>query len=514
MSYQKLFGALVAIVMMGSTISAIPFLTENQSDSYDAANATDELVLSAGKTGSGMTTLGIPGLATDSSDEILVGFSNEYDVGDLNGDGVLSTWIWWSDYTYMANGVDNDGDGCVDEQAGAPGCDWTPDALIIVDSTSVSAYPNPLIEGTLMAWSYGAICYVYRIFVSPGIFPFAIRGVVDVLAIRNEFIAYQSVEAVAGVDVNGDGDSDPFVGHIDSRGFPARPPINHPAYTGSAAVTEPASPYSPISRRVFNGEAYAFSQGEHYDNADYNGDGDKTDFVVAYYEIDLITGGSLSKVNLGVQGWKARIDGETIGWDAKEEFDDRDWNNDADKKDRIVLYHNINTGFTGLVADELDPLIGAMVVTETVGAQERDRIVWSKRLGPSKEGRPASASDPLVRLFKMPHKTFYAKIEDEDSDPYTPLPKYKVKGIALPMDTWNGAILIRFQNGDARLWSLSENRYADAWPQPGRQLGICQLEPSGQCTWQWIYPHMGGDATIVVPLGTPAPSVGYVIFKN
>ncbi|MCK4442977.1 MAG: hypothetical protein KAW09_00425, partial [Thermoplasmata archaeon] len=80
-------------------------------------------------------------------------------------------------------------------------------------------------------------------------------------------------------------------------------------------------------------------------NTDWNGDGDSSDDVSGYYAIDPTTGNCRENaVNIGVYGWYPRNTGVLLTpgytWESN---DRRDWNGDGDTSDTVLVYHDIET---------------------------------------------------------------------------------------------------------------------------------------------------------------------------
>jgi hypothetical protein len=480
----------VALVMIGTTVASVPPLTGDSTLSNDSndtqltgnwmsSEGSIEIPTAVGEEEPAplewehIDFIGMPGKATDAEDYFIAGYSNEFDLGDVNADGDIGTLIWMYD---MVN-----------------------DDLHVVYVITESAYPDVFVEYDFVVWHHEETVYVYRIFVTPKMMPYEVEGIHEIFDLEEEFVPFLAHEDDLGMDVNGDGDQDDwFVGHLDLRACPAAPVFIRTAYTGTVAGLDDASAIHPSSKRVFDGTRYAFLQGEQYDDTDYNGDGDTEDFVVAYYELEMPNGNAGPKVNLEVQGWDARVAGDLIAWHTSEEFDDQDWNDDGDKEDSVVLYHDIDADFIGLVSDRLDPDYGVFVTTEDVGGEEKGRIIWCAKPGKGKKVRPDKPGKSSEAALKKPHKIYFAKEEDEDGDEHTPLIRYTVEGMGKPVDAWRGAILIYSRNGSARLWILSDGAYA---------------EPIDLCPWEWTFPQMGGESDTLLPIGTPASEAGYIQFS-
>jgi hypothetical protein len=108
-------------------------------------------------------------------------------------------------------------------------------------------------------------------------------------------------------------------------------------YNVSSGVTFNATTISGTyaSKR---GDIIAFETRESWDNIDLNGDGDMLDSVIRYYNMStgIIT-------NTTAVGYEPSFDGNIIAF-YTEEFDVGDLNGDGDTSDRIIRYYNISSG--------------------------------------------------------------------------------------------------------------------------------------------------------------------------
>ncbi len=287
--------------------------------------------------------------ATGGAGEFAMGDTHESWIGDQNGNGVIE---WISGFSYRPfgeDGIDNDGDGCVDEKSfgnwdGQVGCDTVPDQIVYFETGGLPDAGGD--TGDLMTnvdW-YSAIqaTEVYRAFVSPKWMAYQLRGYTQYPQIAGEFISYYAYEGSNGVNSNPEMDSDlsdQYAGNIDARGFPARPPVDRACSAGYQL-------YMGITFQREDGWVVTSHEfDEYFDHVDWNGDGDSSDDVSGYYAIDPATGNCRDNaVNLGVYGWYPRNTGTILTpgytWESN---DQRDWNGDGDMFDTVLVYHDIES---------------------------------------------------------------------------------------------------------------------------------------------------------------------------
>jgi hypothetical protein len=287
--------------------------------------------------------------ATGGSGEFGMGDTHESWIGDQNGNGQIE---WISGFSYRPfgeDGIDNDGDGCVDEKSfgnwdGQVGCDTVPDQIVYFETGGLPDAGGD--DGTLMTlvdW-YSAIqaVEVYRAFVSPKWMAYQSRGFMYYPQIAGEHISYYAYEGSNGVNGNPEMDSDNsdyYVGNVDARGFPARPPVDRACSAGYQL-------YMGITFQREDGWVVtSYMLREYYDGQDWNGDGDTSDQVSAYYAVDPSTGNCRNNaVNVGFYGYYPRNTGTILTpgytWESN---DQRDWNGDGDRFDTVLVYHDIET---------------------------------------------------------------------------------------------------------------------------------------------------------------------------
>ncbi len=379
--------------------------------------------------------------ATSASDHYVVGYGHEQHFGDLNHDGLLTWVVFYFDMGLSVNGVDDDDDGCVDETANMTSdgklCDNVPDAVVFFSNGGL-----PSISGSLVAFvDYyvdGGI-KLFRIGASPLWMAQGVRDAVGHFYIEavGEFVSYYEHESINKVSVNkaiGDRDySDYFMGIIDARGFPARPPKNHYCRTGYNYG------YGYTYERKDGSAIVAFELREDYDEApgydnDYNDDGDTSDSVIGYFIVESNSGRCKRFVNTGVaSGPHPTVAGDVVTSDyVSESSDQRDWNDDGRMFSYVTVWHDVTStedlagkpyfgytfkapvprglsrqhdsygfGFTGVTVDDLVPHPGPFPM-EFGGAY----YLYT--------GSPSYWS------------TYYWHIVDEDWDQWTELPRHFV----------------------------------------------------------------------------------------
>ncbi|MCK4445217.1 MAG: hypothetical protein KAW09_11780, partial [Thermoplasmata archaeon] len=382
--------------------------------------------------------------ATGGAGNFGVGDTHESFIGDQNRNGVLE-WISFFSYKpWGEDGLDNDGDGCIDEKTygdwdGQVGCDNVPDQIVYFGTGGLPDVGGK--DGTLaifVEWYSGPpTTNLYRIFVTPrwtshslrlGIFPARIAD-------NEDFISFVAHESDTGVNANPELDNeldDYYVGNIDARGFPSVLPTAHACF---------ASYWFSIGTTVVRDDGYAVSAFELWelqDGRDWNGDGDTDDVVLAYYVVDPATGKCDQGVNGGVYGVYPRIGGRvmTPGY-TRESSDDRDWNGDGDKFDTVLLWHDIDSTWS---------LVGHRYTSFT----------FTSKPGPFGFGFWGRYSDfgqfqtyPLkfggtfyqnLGFSQGYYHTYFWLVDDEDGDPQTILPKYHA-GYGSPGGTLSGVCI-------------------------------------------------------------------------
>ena len=209
----------------------------------------------------------------------------------------------------------------------------------------------------------------------------------DVPSVSGNIIAFQTSEAQAGMDLNGDGDTNDFViryydiatdvvtlavgeDFVEASGFFGLSYVSGDIITfgefdelvsGGAFVLKyyqiPSGPITNIGAvglandvlSSVSGDIIAFPTSEALIDTDLNSDGDKFDRVIRYYEIStsLVT-------NTGAIGEDgASVSGDIIAFTTSEALIDTDLNSDGDTNDFVIRYYDIentsaiNTGAVG-----------------------------------------------------------------------------------------------------------------------------------------------------------------------
>ncbi|UCD91645.1 MAG: hypothetical protein JSV43_05185 [Methanobacteriota archaeon] len=380
--------------------------------------------------------------ATSSLGEYQVGHTHEYYIGDQNGNGIEEYVVYYFHRPSSINGIDDDGDGCVDEptygnSTNQTGCDLVPDAMTYFETGGL-----PYLGGSngdlvvFIDWaSEFLLMKIFKIGVSTPWMAYKYRGPLYYPQIVGDFVSYYSTEYLSNVNANPEMDNDRLdylVGSIDVRGFPDRAPVNYVCSAG---------------RQHYGGATYLRDDGwivgsysllEHHDNHDWNGDGDTLDEVAAYYAVDPVTGSCRQGVNGGVAGY-IPINRGTImtPMHTGELYDNRDWNNDGDLSSYVMLYHDINSTWQwkGKIYSS---------ITYTAPVPRWGFGWWAVY----HDGYPPGYRFPLefggtFNKYAYPYgyKTYFWLIDDEDGDRHTSLPAYEI-GIGYLGGTVGGRCII------------------------------------------------------------------------
>ncbi|MCK4445244.1 MAG: hypothetical protein KAW09_11915, partial [Thermoplasmata archaeon] len=276
----------------------------------------------------------------------------QFFIGDQNGNGILEWLAGFSYKSFGEDGIDNDGDGCVDEKTfgawdGQTGCDLIPDQITYYETGGLVDSGGD--EGDLITnvdW-YSAIVAteIYRAFVTPKWMAYQVRGRTNYPQAAGEFISYYAYESQNGVNANPEMDSDMsdnYVGSIDARGFPARPPVDRACAAGYRL-------YMGITFQREDGWVVtSWDLYEYADSQDWNGDGDTNDRVAAYYAIDPTTGNCRDNaVNIGVYGVYQTTSGDLVTpMYTYENNDGRDWDGDGTMSEYQKIYHEVDSTWT------------------------------------------------------------------------------------------------------------------------------------------------------------------------
>ncbi len=463
--------------------------------------------------------------AYGASGYYVVGTGHEQYLGDINNDGLITWLAYYFDMGLSVNGVDDDGDGCIDEVTNmtpdGQQCDTVPDAVVFF-STGVAMD----ISGDLIVYgtTYEDMNFVgfFRIGASPRWVPGGIRlaGPVYYPSFSGEFVSYSAAESWHNVNVNkaiGDKDlQDHFIGLIDARKFPSRPPKHHycrtgfPIYSGYSYEREDGSVVVTFELREYYDEAPG------YDN-DYNDDGDAMDRVIGYFIVNSHSGKCKKFVNTGVAGQYPQNAGNIIASGiVYEGADQRDWNNDGDMIDYVSVWHDVTS--TEKMAG--DPYFGytfRMPVPRGPGGNTASYGFGFTGL--FKEEYAEIHSWPMVFGssyylyvgYPRYYETYYWHVLDEDWNQWTELPRYFV-GYGTPFDS-PGRVCVGLWgsessneedfNGDG---DMEDSGVAFFCPDPGVPgTGKWEIEPASPNP-PWIatggityYYSSGGDHLITWP---------------
>ena len=115
-----------------------------------------------------------------------------------------------------------------------------------------------------------------------------------------------------------------------------------------------------------NGSIIAFTTHEAGAGEDLNGDGDKNDYVIRYYDIT-----NKSVVNTGAVGRLPSVSGPVIAFTSFEDSAGKDLNGDGDKNDHVIQYydiskkHLVNTSVVGGSREEGPSVNGSVIAFTT-----------------------------------------------------------------------------------------------------------------------------------------------------
>jgi hypothetical protein len=457
--------------------------------------------------------------ATGGAGEFGMGDTHESWIGDQNGNGVIE---WISGFSYAPwgdDGIDNDGDGCIDEKTysvwdGQSGCDLVPDQISYFETGGLPDAGGD--DGTLMTlvdW-YSAIqaTEVWRAFVSPKWMAFQSRGFMNYPQMAGEFISYYAYEGTNGVNGNPEMDSDQsdyYVGNVDARGFPARPPVDRACSAGYQL-------YMGITFQRDDGWVVtSYYLQEYYDSHDWNGDGDSSDVVAAYYAIDPSTGNCRDNaVNTGVYGYYPRNTGVVLtpGY-TYESSDARDWDQDGYMYEYVQLWHDIETTWAMKGPVYTSYTFTASVPAWGFGWWGLYNDYYQFQTFPMKFG---GAYYRYLGYSQGYYHTYWFLTDDEDGNRHTMLPQYHL-GIGQPSASPGGAsiqVYVREYYAGYAGMRFANNR-ADC---------NGDLDTSDTCNYVFIPDAVGGGGAYIVeptskfaqglyidPL--PFVSLGYVYYS-
>jgi hypothetical protein len=373
---------------------------------------------------------------TDGGGDYVVGEGYEEYIGDQNGNGILERVVFYLYIPWMSDGIDNDADGCVDEGTGW-GCDSIADGMVIYETGWGPRVGGD--DGTLLFnldwFSDSPGIEIFRVSVSSRWQAYKVRGHMLFPSIAGEFISYYGYEGVNGVNANPEMDNDYidwYVGNIDARDFPQRPPRDQACSAGTQSHID------ITFKRSDGWVVTSYSLTESYDDFDWNGDGDKIDDVASYYAVNPNVGNCRIGVNGAVQGIDVRNKGHVmIPAYSNEDSDNRDWNSDGDKFDTVSLYHDIDSSwnYRGRIYSSYtyNPLV---ISRQTFG------FGWWALYGgydtikaiPLKFGM---TYDRYVGMSQGYYHTRFSLVSDEDFDRHTYLPEHHI-GYGNPINVHGG----------------------------------------------------------------------------
>ncbi|UCD91843.1 MAG: hypothetical protein JSV43_06290 [Methanobacteriota archaeon] len=433
-----------------------------------------------------------PFAITAGAGDFLVGEIHENYIGDQNGN-LIEEWLVFFYYLpWGKDGLDNDGDGCIDERAMLPPwppCDNIPDAMVIYETGGSPSLGGD--DGSLLInldWYSGVEgIEIYRAFVSPEWKALRFRGMMYYPQIAGEFISYYAYEGVNGVNANPEMDSDQrdwYVGNIDARGFPGRSPVNHACAAGFQF-------YSGVTYKRDDGWIVtSFNLVEFYDNHDWNGDGDTVDHVAAYYAIDKVTGDCRrNAVNTGVAGFNPKNAGTVLTPSyTYDNRDGRDWDQDGFMYECMQLWHDVNSSW-----NMKGPVYTSYTFTATVpawgfgwwGVYNDERLT---------EAFPLEFGAGFQEYLGYPYyyETRFVLTSDEDGDRHTMLPQYRAS-YGQPIGVAGGRCVVMF----AREYYLA---YAgiQLMPYPPYGDGNGDRDSSDTLGYVFCPDEIGGAANFIV----------------
>ena len=397
---------------------------------------------------------GYPTEVTNGGGDFLAGHTHEsYFIGDQNGNELLEWIVFYFYIPWMKDGIDNDGDGCIDE--GGWWCDFIPDAMVFYETGGnprIGGEDGPLLVNVDWYSDIDAI-EIYRAFVSPKWMAFQLRSRTNYPDVAGEFISYYAYEGSNSVNANPEMDSDmsdAYVGVIDARDFPGRPPVNRACAAGKQAYM--GHTFVRDDGRVI----ITFYLVEYYDGHDWNGDGDTSDYVAAYFALDSVTGNCRNNaVNTGVYGYMPTTSGALITPLYTSEYSDRrDWDNNGLTSGYRKLYHTVDSTIT---------MAGKVYTSITFTAPvPRWGFGWwamydttTYRTYPLKFGIGFTEYKPPFTAY---YRTNIVLIADEDGNRHTVLPRYDV-AYGSPSQALGGECLFII-NHESHL------RHANIWLMP------------------------------------------------
>lgn len=432
--------------------------------------------------------------ATGGVGEFAGGDTHESWIGDQNGNNILEWVAGFSYKTWGEDGIDNDGDGCIDEKtypqwdpSRGTNCDMIPDQITYYETGGLVDPGGD--DGDLLTnvdwFSEPEATEVWRAFVSTKWSAYRIRGVMNYPQWAGEHISYYAFEGSNGVNANPEMDSDQddwYVGNIDARDFPARPPKDQACAAGYQL-------YMGITFKRDDGWVVtSFELREYYDGKDWNGDGDTDDSVAAYYAIDPITANCRENaVNTGVHGVYPRNTGTIMTPGYTSEYgDSRDWDQSGYASGYRQLYHDIESTWQLKGKVYTSSTFTYTVPRWGFGWWALYNDYYQFQTFPLRFG---VAFYRNVGYSQGYYNTFYVVTSDEDNDRHSVLPRYYA-GVGQPLGAPDGRCIemytLEYYAYYAGLWLMptvpgDANGDGDYW---GTYISVfCPEERGGGGSW-------------------------------
>lgn len=195
-------------------------------------------------------------------------------------------------------------------------------------------------------WSLAvSMAIILELFITPGVTGAAV-GVTNTGAdgvypsASGSIVAFFTYEYSTG-DLNGDGDTNDIV-------------IRYCDVTTGAVTNTGADGVFPSA----SGSIIAFSTNEASNGQDLNGDGDTGDTLIRYYDT-----GTGTVTSTGAVGYNPSVSGSIIAFTTVEDYAGQDLNGDGDRADWVVRYFDMTTGtVTNTGADGVNPSASGSII--------------------------------------------------------------------------------------------------------------------------------------------------------
>src|SRR4030042_9023 len=171
--------------------------------------------------------------------------------------------------------------------------------------------------------------------------------------ISGSIIVFSTYEYKVDKDLNSDGDKGDYIVHYYDISK------KHLVNTGVVGCSREEGP-------SVSGSIIAFTVHEGSVDKDLNNDGDKNDYVIHYYDIT-----NKSVVNTGAVGRLPSVSGSVIVFTSFEDSAGKDLNGDGDKNDHVIQYYDISkkhlvtTGVVGGSREEGPSVSGSVIAFTT-----------------------------------------------------------------------------------------------------------------------------------------------------